>query len=172
MVSGHWEVGLGVQGEEAPPGGLVDGGWALSLLFLPAELLQKGSTCITNMEGWVGHPLDPIGCLCRALLEACHLEEETLAIYPGTHTGGPLRRWENHHLLAMPSSPVPLESEATPLHLATPFGQCQVPRGLASESEATVGLSAVGRWAPPPGVCGSSWALPKPPPHPTHSVHV
>uniref|UniRef100_A0AAA9RYC5 Zinc finger SWIM-type containing 4 n=1 Tax=Bos taurus TaxID=9913 RepID=A0AAA9RYC5_BOVIN len=47
------------------------------------ELLQKGSTCITNMEGWVGHPLDPIGCLCRALLEACRLEEETLAIYPG-----------------------------------------------------------------------------------------
>ncbi|XP_070319244.1 zinc finger SWIM domain-containing protein 4 isoform X2 [Odocoileus virginianus] len=46
------------------------------------ELLQKGSTCITNTEGWVGHPLDPIGCLCRALLEACRLEEETLAIYP------------------------------------------------------------------------------------------
>uniref|UniRef100_A0A7N5KSF2 Zinc finger SWIM-type containing 4 n=1 Tax=Ailuropoda melanoleuca TaxID=9646 RepID=A0A7N5KSF2_AILME len=47
------------------------------------ELLQKGNTCITNTEGWVGHPLDPIGCLCRALLEACRLEEETLALYPG-----------------------------------------------------------------------------------------
>lgn len=55
--------------------------------FRPAELLQKGSTCITNTEGWVGHPLDPIGCLCRALLEACRLEEETLALYPGTHWG-------------------------------------------------------------------------------------
>lgn len=53
------------------------------------ELLQKGSTCITNMEGWVGHPLDPIGCLCRALLEACRLEEETLAIYPDS---GPEKR--------------------------------------------------------------------------------
>ncbi|KAM6217642.1 zinc finger SWIM domain-containing protein 4 isoform 2-T2 [Rhynchocyon petersi] len=47
-----------------------------------SELLQKGTTCITNTEGWVGHPLDPIGCLCRALLEACRLEEETLSLYP------------------------------------------------------------------------------------------
>lgn len=66
--------------------------------FRPAELLQKGSTCITNTEGWVGHPLDPVGCLCRALLEACRLEEETLALYPGTYTGDPWRRWGNPHL--------------------------------------------------------------------------
>ncbi|XP_037674068.1 LOW QUALITY PROTEIN: zinc finger SWIM domain-containing protein 4 [Choloepus didactylus] len=47
------------------------------------ELLQKGSTSITNTEGWVGHPLDPIGCLCRALLEACRLEEDPFSLYPG-----------------------------------------------------------------------------------------
>lgn len=59
-------------------------------LIFPAELLQKGYTYITNKEGWVGHPLDPIGCLCRALLEACRVEEETLALYPGTHIRDPL----------------------------------------------------------------------------------
>uniref|UniRef100_A0A8C9IYW8 Zinc finger SWIM-type containing 4 n=1 Tax=Panthera tigris altaica TaxID=74533 RepID=A0A8C9IYW8_PANTA len=61
-------------------------------MTLSRELLQKGNTCITNTEGWVGHPLDPIGCLCRALLEACRLEEETLALYPGAYTGAPGRK--------------------------------------------------------------------------------
>lgn len=57
---------------------------------VPSELLQKGSTSITNTEGWVGHPLDPIGCLCKALLEACRMEEENLALYPGSTLGGSL----------------------------------------------------------------------------------
>lgn len=35
------------------------------------------------MEGWVGHPLDPGSCLCRALLEACRLEEAPLWLHPG-----------------------------------------------------------------------------------------
>lgn len=52
--------------------------------------------------------MDPIGCLCRALLEACRLEEETLALYPGTHMGDPL---------AKPPGSASLESEATPLPL-------------------------------------------------------
>ncbi|XP_065730896.1 zinc finger SWIM domain-containing protein 4 isoform X2 [Phocoena phocoena] len=69
---------------------------------LSSELLQKGSTCITNMEGWVGHPLDPIGCLCRALLEACHLEEETLAIYPES---GPEKRKVAYQHVPVPGSP-------------------------------------------------------------------
>ncbi|XP_029075049.1 zinc finger SWIM domain-containing protein 4 isoform X2 [Monodon monoceros] len=69
---------------------------------LSPELLQKGSTCITNMEGWVGHPLDPIGCLCRALLEACHLEEETLAIYPES---GPEKRKVAYQHVPVPGSP-------------------------------------------------------------------
>ncbi|XP_029025233.1 zinc finger SWIM domain-containing protein 6 [Betta splendens] len=33
------------------------------------ELLHKGVTSITNPEGWVGHPLDPIGTLFRTLME-------------------------------------------------------------------------------------------------------
>uniref|UniRef100_A0A8C5XHG7 Zinc finger SWIM-type containing 4 n=1 Tax=Microcebus murinus TaxID=30608 RepID=A0A8C5XHG7_MICMU len=66
------------------------------------ELLQKGSTCITNTEGWVGHPLDPIGCLCRALLEACRLEEETLALYPDS--GSEKRKVPYQHV-PVPGSP-------------------------------------------------------------------
>uniref|UniRef100_A0A5G2QQK8 Zinc finger SWIM-type containing 4 n=1 Tax=Sus scrofa TaxID=9823 RepID=A0A5G2QQK8_PIG len=69
---------------------------------LSPELLQKGSTCITNMEGWVGHPLDPIGCLCRALLEASRLEEETLALYPDS---GPEKRKVAYQHVPVPGSP-------------------------------------------------------------------
>uniref|UniRef100_A0A7N8XIW5 Zinc finger, SWIM-type containing 5 n=1 Tax=Mastacembelus armatus TaxID=205130 RepID=A0A7N8XIW5_9TELE len=35
------------------------------------ELLQRGVTSTTNLEGWVGHPLDPIGCLFATLTEIC-----------------------------------------------------------------------------------------------------
>ncbi|CAK6445419.1 unnamed protein product [Pipistrellus nathusii] len=69
---------------------------------LNPELLQKGSTCITNTEGWVGHPLDPVGCLCRALLEACRLEEETLALYPDS---GPEKRKVAYQHVPVPGSP-------------------------------------------------------------------
>ncbi|KAM3600096.1 uncharacterized protein V6R79_017461 [Siganus canaliculatus] len=34
------------------------------------ELLNKGITSVTNLEGWVGHPLDPIGTLFSTLMEA------------------------------------------------------------------------------------------------------
>ncbi|XP_016898138.2 zinc finger SWIM domain-containing protein 6-like [Cynoglossus semilaevis] len=40
------------------------------------ELLQKGHTSITNMEGWVGHPLDPIGTLFCTLTESGRAGEE------------------------------------------------------------------------------------------------
>uniref|UniRef100_A0A673CCI9 Zinc finger SWIM domain-containing protein 6 n=1 Tax=Sphaeramia orbicularis TaxID=375764 RepID=A0A673CCI9_9TELE len=33
------------------------------------ELLHKGVTSVTNLEGWVGHPLDPIGTLFSTLIE-------------------------------------------------------------------------------------------------------
>ncbi|XP_062968031.1 zinc finger SWIM domain-containing protein 4 isoform X2 [Cynocephalus volans] len=66
------------------------------------ELLQKGSTCITNTEGWVGHPLDPIGCLCRALLEACRLEEEALVLYPDS---SPEKRKVAYQHVPVPGSP-------------------------------------------------------------------
>uniref|UniRef100_A0A3Q3IB98 SWIM-type domain-containing protein n=1 Tax=Monopterus albus TaxID=43700 RepID=A0A3Q3IB98_MONAL len=36
---------------------------------LPQELLHKGITSVTNLEGWVGHPLDPIGTLFGTLME-------------------------------------------------------------------------------------------------------
>uniref|UniRef100_A0ABI8AT47 SWIM-type domain-containing protein n=1 Tax=Felis catus TaxID=9685 RepID=A0ABI8AT47_FELCA len=71
-------------------------------MTLSRELLQKGNTCITNTEGWVGHPLDPIGCLCRALLEACRLEEETLALYPDS---GPEKRKVAYQHVPVPGSP-------------------------------------------------------------------
>ncbi|XP_044769017.1 zinc finger SWIM domain-containing protein 4 isoform X3 [Neomonachus schauinslandi] len=69
---------------------------------LSPELLQKGNICITNTEGWVGHPLDPIGCLCRALLEACRLEEETLTLYPDS---GPEKRKAAYQHVPVPGSP-------------------------------------------------------------------
>ncbi|GLD73955.1 zinc finger SWIM domain-containing protein 6 isoform X2 [Lates japonicus] len=40
------------------------------------ELLHKGHTSITNMEGWVGHPLDPIGTLFSTLAESGRAGEE------------------------------------------------------------------------------------------------
>ncbi|KAJ7412607.1 hypothetical protein BTVI_45938 [Pitangus sulphuratus] len=41
------------------------------------ELLHKGVTSITNLEGWVGHPLDPIGTLFSSLIEACRVDDES-----------------------------------------------------------------------------------------------
>lgn len=38
-------------------------------LCLLLDLLHKGVTSITNLEGWVGHPLDPIGTLFSTLME-------------------------------------------------------------------------------------------------------
>uniref|UniRef100_A0A3P8XAQ5 ZSWIM4-8 C-terminal domain-containing protein n=1 Tax=Esox lucius TaxID=8010 RepID=A0A3P8XAQ5_ESOLU len=40
------------------------------------ELLLKGMTSVTNMEGWVGHPLDPIGTLFSTLMETGRVEED------------------------------------------------------------------------------------------------
>ncbi|XP_077353059.1 zinc finger SWIM domain-containing protein 6-like isoform X1 [Festucalex cinctus] len=33
------------------------------------ELLRKGTTSVSNLEGWVGHPLDPVGTLFGTLTE-------------------------------------------------------------------------------------------------------
>uniref|UniRef100_A0A672HHX1 ZSWIM4-8 C-terminal domain-containing protein n=1 Tax=Salarias fasciatus TaxID=181472 RepID=A0A672HHX1_SALFA len=41
------------------------------------ELLQRGVTSTTNLEGWVGHPLDPIGCLFITLTETCRVDDDT-----------------------------------------------------------------------------------------------
>uniref|UniRef100_A0A6Q2WR57 ZSWIM4-8 C-terminal domain-containing protein n=1 Tax=Esox lucius TaxID=8010 RepID=A0A6Q2WR57_ESOLU len=57
------------------------------------ELLLKGMTSVTNMEGWVGHPLDPIGTLFSTLMETGRVEEDgdlmadcVLSILPVTLT--------------------------------------------------------------------------------------
>lgn len=43
-------------------------------------------TSITNLEGWVGHPLDPIGTLFSTLIESARGVEESSADFSGTHT--------------------------------------------------------------------------------------
>ncbi|MEQ2184054.1 Zinc finger SWIM domain-containing protein 6, partial [Goodea atripinnis] len=48
----------------------------MMLKYLFTELLHKGHTSITNMEGWVGHPLDPIGTLFSTLTESGRVGEE------------------------------------------------------------------------------------------------
>ncbi|MED6293501.1 Zinc finger SWIM domain-containing protein 5, partial [Characodon lateralis] len=40
------------------------------------ELLQRNVTSTTNLEGWVGHPLDPIGCLFITLTETCRMDDD------------------------------------------------------------------------------------------------
>uniref|UniRef100_A0A667WKX6 Zinc finger SWIM-type containing 6 n=1 Tax=Myripristis murdjan TaxID=586833 RepID=A0A667WKX6_9TELE len=46
------------------------------------ELLPKGITSVTNMEGWVGHPLDPIGTLFSTLMETGRGNEEGNPLFP------------------------------------------------------------------------------------------
>ena len=58
-------------------------GLKLETCLLP-ELLQRGTTTITNLEGWVGHPLDPIGCLFLTLTEACRLNDDSYMEMSGT----------------------------------------------------------------------------------------
>uniref|UniRef100_A0A8C2XAF8 Zinc finger, SWIM-type containing 5 n=1 Tax=Cyclopterus lumpus TaxID=8103 RepID=A0A8C2XAF8_CYCLU len=50
------------------------------------ELLQRGVTSTTNLEGWVGHPLDPIGCLFTTLTETCRVDDDNTMDTGGTKT--------------------------------------------------------------------------------------
>uniref|UniRef100_A0AAY5L4D2 ZSWIM4-8 C-terminal domain-containing protein n=1 Tax=Esox lucius TaxID=8010 RepID=A0AAY5L4D2_ESOLU len=52
------------------------------------ELLLKGMTSVTNMEGWVGHPLDPIGTLFSTLMETGRVEEDGGNLLEKTHYVG------------------------------------------------------------------------------------
>lgn len=57
---------------------------------VPSELLHKGTTSVTNLEGWVGHPLDPIGTLISTLMESWRNSEEGAAAlrdFSGTFRG-------------------------------------------------------------------------------------
>ncbi|XP_030327276.1 zinc finger SWIM domain-containing protein 6 isoform X2 [Strigops habroptila] len=65
------------------------------------ELLHRGVTSITNLEGWVGHPLDPIGTLFSSLMEACRVDDESFHGFSDfTDNMGQCRSLEYHHLPA------------------------------------------------------------------------
>uniref|UniRef100_A0A674AI14 Zinc finger SWIM-type containing 6 n=1 Tax=Salmo trutta TaxID=8032 RepID=A0A674AI14_SALTR len=64
------------------------------------ELLHKGITSITNMEGWVGHPLDPIGTLFSTLTETGRGTED------GANTCLDLSGTKHIHLSSLQRLPV------------------------------------------------------------------
>ncbi|KAL2305527.1 hypothetical protein Nmel_007518, partial [Mimus melanotis] len=65
------------------------------------ELLQIGVTSITNLEGWVGHPLDPIGTLFSSLIEACRVDDESFYGFSDfTGNMGQCKSLEYQHLPA------------------------------------------------------------------------
>ncbi|XP_061874247.1 zinc finger SWIM domain-containing protein 6 isoform X2 [Colius striatus] len=65
------------------------------------ELLHRGVTSITNLEGWVGHPLDPIGTLFSSLMEACRVDDESFHGFSDfTENMGQCKSLEYQHLPA------------------------------------------------------------------------
>uniref|UniRef100_A0A670XPH3 Zinc finger SWIM-type containing 6 n=1 Tax=Pseudonaja textilis TaxID=8673 RepID=A0A670XPH3_PSETE len=67
--------------------------------FQKKELLHKGIISITNLEGWVGHPLDPIGTLFSSLMEACRVDDESFHVFSDfTENMGPCKSLEYYHL--------------------------------------------------------------------------
>ncbi|KAJ7406257.1 Zinc finger SWIM domain-containing protein 6 [Pitangus sulphuratus] len=65
------------------------------------ELLHRGVTSVTNLEGWVGHPLDPIGTLFSSLMEACRVEDEGFHGFSDfTENMGQCKSLEYQHLPA------------------------------------------------------------------------
>uniref|UniRef100_A0ABM5FTT5 Zinc finger SWIM domain-containing protein 6 n=1 Tax=Pogona vitticeps TaxID=103695 RepID=A0ABM5FTT5_9SAUR len=69
--------------------------------FQKKELLHKGVTSITNLEGWVGHPLDPIGTLFSSLMEACRVDDESFHVFSDlSENMGQCKSLEYYHLPA------------------------------------------------------------------------
>ncbi|KAM6328266.1 zinc finger SWIM domain-containing protein 6 isoform 6-T6 [Alca torda] len=65
------------------------------------ELLHRGVTSITNLEGWVGHPLDPVGTLFSSLMEACRVDDESFHGFSDfTENMGQCKSLEYQHLPA------------------------------------------------------------------------
>uniref|UniRef100_A0AAX7UQT1 SWIM-type domain-containing protein n=1 Tax=Astatotilapia calliptera TaxID=8154 RepID=A0AAX7UQT1_ASTCA len=60
---------------------------------LPQELLNRGITAVTNLEGWVGHPLDPIGTLFSTLMEMGRGSEEGILLDFSGHPVFPAQRF-------------------------------------------------------------------------------
>uniref|UniRef100_A0A3P9PVZ4 Zinc finger SWIM-type containing 6 n=1 Tax=Poecilia reticulata TaxID=8081 RepID=A0A3P9PVZ4_POERE len=102
---------------------------------LPQELLHKGHTSITNMEGWVGHPLDPIGTLFSTLTESGRAGEEgsnTCLDLSGTEDRADLQRMPVQRLLGDGESYMALAVETALIGL----GQQRVmPDGLYAQEK-------------------------------------
>ncbi|XP_049720088.1 zinc finger SWIM domain-containing protein 6 [Elephas maximus indicus] len=65
------------------------------------ELPHKSITSITNLEGWVGHPLDPVGTLFSSLMEACRIDDEGFSGFSDfTENTGQCKSLEYQHLPA------------------------------------------------------------------------
>ncbi|KAK2117908.1 Zinc finger SWIM domain-containing protein 6 [Saguinus oedipus] len=65
------------------------------------KLPHKSITSITNLEGWVGHPLDPVGTLFSSLMEACRIEDENFSGFSDfTENMGQCKSLEYQHLPA------------------------------------------------------------------------
>ncbi|XP_014124467.1 zinc finger SWIM domain-containing protein 6 isoform X2 [Zonotrichia albicollis] len=65
------------------------------------DLLHRGVTSITNLEGWVGHPLDPIGTLFGSLMEACRVDDDSFHGFSDfTENLGQCKSLEYQHLPA------------------------------------------------------------------------
>ncbi|XP_017666756.1 PREDICTED: zinc finger SWIM domain-containing protein 6-like isoform X2 [Lepidothrix coronata] len=65
------------------------------------ELLHRGVTSVTNLEGWVGHPLDPIGTLFSSLMEASRVDDEGFHGFSDfTENMGQCKSLEYQHLPA------------------------------------------------------------------------
>uniref|UniRef100_A0A3P8VRJ9 Zinc finger SWIM-type containing 6 n=1 Tax=Cynoglossus semilaevis TaxID=244447 RepID=A0A3P8VRJ9_CYNSE len=87
------------------------------------ELLHKGMTSVTNLEGWVGHPLDPIGTLFSTLME-------TSSLGPGRATVHPV--FPVHHFLEEGESFLSLAIETTLIGLGQ---QRAMPDGLYAQEK-------------------------------------
>ncbi|XP_061913362.1 zinc finger SWIM domain-containing protein 6 [Entelurus aequoreus] len=98
------------------------------------EVLHKGVTSITNMEGWVGHPLDPIGTLFTTLTDTGHTCEDTSLSISGPPGAG--RRAETggsaHHLLDEAETLTALAVETALMGLGQ---QRAMPEGLYAQEK-------------------------------------
>lgn len=76
--------------------------WCLCMcVFVNAELLHKGITSVTNLEGWVGHPLDPIGTLFCTLMEMGRGSEDRVSSqldFSGTDTLLLKHKYHRYHV--------------------------------------------------------------------------
>ncbi|AWO96028.1 putative zinc finger SWIM domain-containing protein 6 [Scophthalmus maximus] len=99
------------------------------------ELLHKGITSVTNMDGWVGHPLDPIGTLFSTLMEMWQGSEDRVLDFSGSLGPGKIMEhpvFQTQHFLEDGESFVSLAVETALIGL----GQQRVmPDGLYAQEK-------------------------------------